>query len=298
VDHSLSTFLSGCAPFHDVVLFSKSLDEMDDADQPNATFFMFNRGALSRFAGSAAWPAVSMATLKPGDGQRVLVAIGPNGEAWEGLTSNATHTAGRIGISEQSWRSLAAIQGEIYACGMGRVAALRTGPHQWRDISAPSPAKDKRILGFEDIDGFSSADLYAVGWHGEIWHRKSGKWRQVDSPVSANLNAVCCAGDGVAYAVGDGGVMLRGRNDEWEAIESGRPENLQDVRDHERQVYVTTDFEILQLTEDGLVPVTAFSDPDDAPDTCLHLAKAADGLVSIGPKDLFSLSGGTWRRVA
>jgi hypothetical protein len=38
--------------------------------------------------------------------------------------------------------------------------------------------------------------MYAVGWGGEIWWRDHGTWRRIDSPVSVNLNALCCAEDG------------------------------------------------------------------------------------------------------
>ena len=297
MDHSLSTFLSGCAPFHDFIFFAKSLDEMDDADQPNSTFLYFEEDDIHRFtATSMAWPAISMATIKPEGGDRMLFALGPNGELWEGAAVDASHVIGEIGISDMSWRSLAVVDGELFACGMGRVAAVRTGPLKWRDISAPPAAAGDRIVGFESIDGFSSKDLYAVGWQGEIWHRKGTRWRQIDSPVSINLNAVCCADDGQVYAVGDKGVMLRGRDDTWSEIETGLADNLQDVRDFEGRLYVATDFAILELVKDKLVPVGNFAD-GDRPGSCLLLLRGEDGLVSLGPKDLFSLHGGNWRRV-
>lgn len=238
-----------------------------------------------------------MATLKREGGERLLCAIRPNGELWECAPVNDSYVTGDINVGNNSWRSLAVIEGEIFACGMDRAAAVRTAPLKWRDISAPPSTNDKLIVGFEGIDGFSAADIYAVGWQGEIWYRKSNRWRQIDSPVSANLNAVCCAEDGVVYAVGDGGVMLRGRNDEWSEVATGRTDNLQDVRDFGGKVYVVTDFEILELTGDDLLPVTEFADADDAPGSCLHLLKGVDGLVSLGQKDVFKLFAGTWQRV-
>ena len=297
MDHSLSTFLSGCAPFHNVIFFAKSLDEMEDNEQPNSTFFLLHDKNLTKFPHAMPWPAISMATVKPDAGQRAVCAIGPNGELWEGAPVNASHIAGDIGVGDNSWRALAVVEGEVFACGMDRCVAMRTGPLKWRDIGAPPAKDDKLIIGFESIDGFSTTDLYAVGWQGEIWQRKSNRWRQIDSPISSNLNAVCCAEDGMVYAVGDGGVMLRGRDDNWSEIASGLTDNLQDVRDFGGTVYVTTDFAILELAGNTLKAVTAFADPDDLPDTCLHLLKAVDGLVSLGQKDVFKLFGGKWQRV-
>jgi len=297
MDHSLSTFLSGCAPFHDLVFFAKSLDEMDDDDQPNSTFLFIDGEETKRLCkASAAFPAIAMATIKAGGGERTVFALGPNGEFWEFEPANATHADGEIGISDMSWRSLAVVDGELYACGMDRVAAVRTGPQKWRDISAPPAPGGDRIVGFESLDGFTAKDLYAVGWQGEIWHRKGTRWRQVDSPVSINLNAVCCADDGQVYVVGDKGVMLRGRDDTWSEIETGLADNLQDVRDFEGRLYVVTDFAILELVKDKLVPVANFAE-GDRPASCLHLLRGEDGLVSLGPKDLFKLHGGNWQRV-
>jgi hypothetical protein len=69
------------------------------------------------------------------------------------------------------------------------------------------------------------------------------------------------------------------------------------VRDFDGKVYVVTDFAILELVNERLQPVAALATHDDAPNTCLHLLQAADGLVSLGPKDLFKLHQGTWTRV-
>jgi hypothetical protein len=294
MDHTLSTFLSGCAPFHDLIFFAKSLDELEDADQANSTFLFIDGDRTARFKETVGWAALAMATTKIGD-RRLVCAIGPNGELWEGFPNDASSTSGVIGFGEHSWRSMALIDGEFIACGMDRQVAMRTGPLKWKDMSAPPAPDDKRIVGFESIDGFSSKELYAVGWQGEIWLRKSGKWRQIDSPTSGNLTAVCCAEDGVVYAVGQAGLMLKGRNDHWEEVDSGLTENLQDVRDFGGRVYAVTDFDIYELTGKGLQPVSLPG--GEGAGTCLHLLKATDGLVSLGLKDVFKFHGGQWSRV-
>jgi hypothetical protein len=63
------------------------------------------------------------------------------------------------------------------------------------------------------------------------------------------------------------------------------------------RVYVATDFEILRLDEDTLIAEDAFGDSDDLPETCLHLLPAADGLMSMGTRDLFRLHDGVWERL-
>lgn len=300
MDHSLSTFLSGCAPFHDLLFFAKSLDEMEEKGQPNSTFLFIDGEATQRFsAKSTAWPVIAMATIKPAGADRIVFALGPEGQLWELNPAENSHVAGEIGISEMSWRRLAVVGGEVYACGMDRVVAVRTAPSKWRDISAPPAEGDEdAIVGFESLDGFAPHDLYAVGWRGEIWQRNGNAWRQLASPVSAHLNAVCCADDGFVYAVGDNGVMVRGRDDAWTEVATGLTENLQDVRDYDGKVHVATDFALFELVGGKLAPVRAFAKKNDRPRSCLRLSKAEDALVSLGPKDLFKLVDGTWRRIA
>lgn len=294
MDHSLSTFLSGCARYHDFIFFAKSLDELDELGETNSTFLMIDGATTGRFGAPTGWIALSMAVIKEND-RLVVCAIGPNGELWEGFPADGSSATGNIGIGEHSWRSLAVVEGAVYACGMDRMVAIRTGRPKWRDISAPPAEDDRLIIGFERIDGFTSNDLYAVGWQGEIWQRKGNRWRQIDSPVNANLTALCCAEDGLVYAVGQNGVMLKGCDDRWTEIDTGLSDNLQDVRDYDGKVYVVTDFDILELADDRLLPVTL---PDgEEPGTCLHLLKAADGLVSLGLKDVLKLHAGQWQRV-
>lgn len=292
MDHSLSTFLSGCARYHDFLFFAKSLDEADDAGTVNSTFLFIDGEKTARFGEPTGWAALSMAVLKEGE-RLVVCALGPNGEIWEGLPADGTSKTGRIGKGQDTWRSMTVIDGEIFACGMDRVVAVRTGPLKWKALSAPKAKDAERIIGFERLDGFSSKELYAVGWQGELWQRKGDRWCQLESPVSELLTAVCCAEDGVVYAVGQNGTMLQGRDDEWTVLDTGLKANLQDVRDFGGKVYVVTDFAIHALVKGKLEPVKLA----DAPSTCLQLLEAPDGLISLGPKDLVKLHDGKWTRV-
>jgi len=195
-------------------------------------------------------------------------------------------------------RSMTSIDECIYVCGMGRSVLRRKGVGDWEEIGPGTTADDDGlVVGFEDIDGFSSDEMYAVGWRGEIWKYAGGTWSQLDSPISKNLNAVCCAGDGTVYIIGDGGCMLRGQDDVWEVLDLGRFENLMDVAFFDDSVYVITDFQILKMQDNTLIVEDAYSDLKDRPSTCLHLLRSVDGLVAMGTKDIFRLVASTWERV-
>src|SRR5207245_8278082 len=105
-----------------------------------------------------------------------------------------------------------------------------------------------------------------------------GAWTRIDSPTNANLNAVACDDEnGLVFAVGDNGAMVRGTGDQWGFIDTGRPENLQDVAVFDGEVFVVTDFDILRLGPSGLIPEDRFT-AGDTPDSSLHLMAAEGGV--------------------
>jgi hypothetical protein len=297
MNHSESTFLSGCAVAADTAYFAKEVDEYVANDQENSDFLALFDDDWFTYDFSAAWSAISMATIKPGGRDRVVVAVSPRGAFWEVRPGSGRETNGEIDAYEFPLRGLAAIAEVIYACGMGRTVLRRRGPGNWEEIGpGTSDADGDEVVGFEAVAGFSADEIYAVGWRGEIWLR-TNRWRRLDSPVSANLNAVCCAPDGKVYVAGDDGTLLRGRNDVWEAIDIQASFNFMDVASYDNMIYVVTDFQILKLIGDVLIPEDGFADPDDRPATCLHLLPGTDALFSMGTKDLFRRNGGLWERL-
>lgn len=298
MNHDGSTFECGCAATWEAIFCAKTVDKFIEQDRENSSFFVMFKTDWFKYQFAAGWMAIAMATIKPAGQQRTVVAVSPGGLYFEVEPQSRQEVNGTIKKATGSLRSLAALEDRIYACGMARSVLQRNGPGAWDEIG-PGTTKndDGLVVGFEDLDGFSAADMYAVGWAGEIWQRRKGKWRRLDSPVSANLNAVCCAPDDKVYIVGDGGVMLRGRNNVWEVLDTEGIGNLMDVAYHGDTVYAVTDFQILKLDGDALVPEEAFADEDDVPATCLHLLAAPDGLASMGTKDLFRLRDGVWERL-
>ena len=185
------------------------------------------------------------------------------------------------------------IEGHAYACGMKRQVYQRTGEGRWTDVSAPAP-KPKEEVGFEAIDGYSGKEIYAVGWKGEIWQYNGKKWTNRGSPTSVILTAVCCAGDGVVYAAGQQGVMVRGREDEWELIEwaDDVSDDLWDLCWFKKKLYVSTMMGLYTLEGDTLAPVEF----DVGIGTFYSLTTAEDVLWSIGRDDIASFDGTNWRR--
>jgi hypothetical protein len=288
----------------DFVFFVRERDDVAEEDVAVSTFYSWDEQrpdpALrwSIYSSVADWRARGMATIKPGTGNRVTVALGGKGQYFEVEPASVTQHLGVIEGLDVLIRRLAAITDTIFAVGMGRSVIRRVGRGAWTEFGPGTTAVDQGlVVGFEGIDGFSPDDIYVAGWRGEIWRWFHGAWQRIDSPTNANLNAVACDHqNNQVFVVGDNGSMVRGAGDQWDFIDTGRSENLQDVTVFEGQVFVVTDFAILRLEPGGLVPESRFAD-DDPPGTCLHLLLAQDGVISMGPKDLFAFSGGTWRRI-
>lgn len=295
MDHSLSTFLCGVAPFSDYIFFAKEIDETTAGGQPHSLFlFIDGSKGYKTFkiaSETAPWTCTGYATASSGE----LIAIGSMGQCWEISPKTSEIKNTQIENLEFELTALSVIAGNYYAAGMGRTVCLRVAPGKWKNISPEAELPSDKVLGFEDIDGFSANDIYAVGWAGEIWNYGNGSWIQIETGSKQNFNAVCCAEDGNIYVVGDGGACFVRRNGKWQVIKTGVVGDLQDVRDFDGKIYVVSDHQMFQLQEDQLIVESAFSEVES--NTFLHLLKAKNGLVSMGPKNLWALSKGTWNKL-
>jgi hypothetical protein len=190
-------------------------------------------------------------------------------------------------------RFCGAIAGQAYACGMKRQVFRREGSGQWIAMHAP-PGEGKRVAGFEAIAGFHADELYAVGWEGEIWRFAGNAWEQIDSPVNRILTGVCCAPDGLVYACGQDGILLRGRGDRWEVLEqAGLEDDFWDLRWHDNGLFVASMSTLYRLRDRRLSPVDFGA---DAPASCYKLCDADGVLWSVGQENLYAFDGTTWTR--
>lgn len=187
--------------------------------------------------------------------------------------------------------------GRAYAVGTCRQAYVRDGEGQWRCIDPSAQGGDVPITdtSFESIDGFNEQEIYVVGWEGEIWQYDGDRFTRRASPTDLALHKVRCPADGHAYACGQLGTLLRGRNDRWEVIEhGGTREDLWGMEFFDGHLYVSSSRAVYRLEHGKLEPVDF---GDDLPGTCYHLS-AADGIMwSIGAKDVMEFDGSAWKRI-
>ncbi len=298
MDHSDSHFLAGHAAFGDLLFFSK----VDDDSTPEtviSNFFSWDAGVWKESDVAAPWAASSMASIKPADIGRVILAIGPHGQFWQAIPGANTEFIGKISKDSFLSRRLRVVDGTVFAVGMARKMFRRERDGSWTPVGPKAALPEGKAAGFNDLAGLSQKEVYAVGWHGEIWRwNGANTWRQIDSPLSSHLSAACCKPDGTVIAVGYDGAMVQGNGDEWQVIDTGRKENLLSVAHFRGETYACSAYSLMRLTPNGLVAVDNLVDPDDEPVTCLHLLPSDDGeaLFSLGPKDLFLLTD-SWKRI-
>jgi hypothetical protein len=277
---------------------ASELISLSDSGLSNSSFNVYHSEQWYGYQASPSWSAIAMISNKyPGERHSIVLAMSASGAIWElypkGPTESFAQLPQTVGLT-----NLASIGNSVYACGMGRLCLRRDLLGKWENVSAPWPELKEGVIGFTDLGGLNADFLYAVGWQGEIWVLSGNRWSRQDSPTNANLNAVTVGIDGVAYAVGDDGVMLKTNHGHWEIVETSVDSNLLDVCIHDGIVFVCSDSEVLRLVESGLIADFA-AENDDLPRTCFKLiSDDINYLYSVGSYDIFRRSSDGWERIA
>lgn len=150
-------------------------------------------------------------------------------------------------------RKTRTIQGYLYAVGGGRTCIRREQKNLWHGFTKDIPNGANSDDGFDDIDGFSTSDLYCIGGAGDVWHFNGEKWKQCAFPSNVYLESVCCAGDGFVYIGGQSGVVFKGRGDEWKRIHKDNMSlPFKDMVWYQGKVWCTSDYGLWVIENDKL----------------------------------------------
>ena len=280
-------FVRGAARFNDLVYVISKGRTLVAQEIAHTSLIAVDQGLWSD-AVDTEWDASAVAIARGPD--ECVVLVGEDGDVVTYAAGSSSEEA--IVPRPVMIRNAKDIAGRVYACGMKRQVFQRLDG-QWVDRSAPR-ANDLEKYGFEAIDGYARNEIYAVGWGGEIWQYDASGWVQRASPTNVILTAVCCAGDGVVYAAGQGGVMLRGRHDVWSLVQwqDEVTADLWDLCWFQDRLYVATMSALYTLDQDTLVPVDFGG---TGPATCYSLSMAEGVLWSVGRAHVASFDGTAWR---
>lgn len=249
--------------------------------------------------GQVGWRTAGVAVVRKPIEQ--LCAVGEFGQAL--LLGSGDRHEETIGDDKRSpgnrgpLRGVRLIGEHVYVVGMDRQVYRRDNVNRWIELdhgARPDP-KNKDTVGFEAVDGYSETEIYAVGWDGEIWQFDGHTWKRRNSPTNAVLVDVCCAGNGMVYACGRNGLVVRGRNDKWEVLELREfSEDIWSLAWYQERVYLASMENLFVLNGDQLEIVDMGK---DRAKTCYDLVTGDGVLWSIGFKDAMAFDGKQWSRI-
>lgn len=257
------------------------------------SFIVSNLNGRWRECGRTYWKCVGM-TLVPSGSSHALLAISEDGDVFH--FANGVRSDEAIRPQPIVLRGLATVDGQAIAYGMRRQAYLRIRNGRWTPMHGPDIDEDNEdeTAGFEGLCGFSLRDLYAVGWEGEIWHFDGRSWQMEDSPVDIILTDATVHSDGMVYACGQNGTLVRGRKGQWDVVaEDSTVDDFWSVASFNGQIWVTSFGALYRLDGDDLV----IMEPGVKCDTYQKLSVAEDLLWSLGTLDFVATDSVQWTKV-
>jgi len=148
----------------------------------------------------------------------------------------------------------------LYVLGTKLRIYKRIGKTQWQNnldtLPIPQYVIDDRYrsYSFNDMDGFSDNDMYAVGERGSAYHYDGKKWNQLYPPTNLSLETVTCAGDGQVYITDKNCSVWVGRNANWKMfVEQKKSLPFFDSAWFDGRMWFASDYGIWVLENDELV---------------------------------------------
>jgi len=196
------------------------------------------------------------------------------------------------------------VHGQLYVVGSGHTVCRRRGLDDWESLALDLPLETRADaddadrsanMAFEDIDGFSASDLYAVAGRGRVWHCDGNRWTQLAFPSNMLMHSVCCAGDGQVYIGAQSGSVFRGRGQEWTLLHRGDMTlPFKDIVWHAGKVWATSDHGLWQI--DGNT-VTRLELPSAITVCAGNLSAAGGMLLMAGMHGAAFHDGAAWHAI-
>lgn len=166
----------------------------------------------------------------------------------------------------------------------------------WQPETVPLlPGEQSINLGLESLAYFSENEVYAVGWEGLLCLRTKAGWERINSPTNCDLFDIACTPDGIVYAVGDNGTVIRGRGTAWKIVEHDLThDKLWSVACFKGRVFIAGMSLLYEVIGDDLVPV-APPGAEAFPSSVYRLSTTVEALWSMGMKELVEFDGSRWR---
>jgi hypothetical protein len=236
---------------------------------------------------------------RPFEDDRAWWLLGKRGDVVEILDQDRHEQIPDAGTGPNRYgyvNKIALIEGELYVCGYAR-QVYRRQQAQWVHIDQGMIAGvDSVGVSLESMDGRSHRDIYAVGLKGEMWHYDGKHWDQIDSPTNQHLMEVYCTTSHLTYAVGKGGVVVRGNGTRWEVLQNPAfAGDLWGVVAFRDEIYVAGFDGLARIDGNDIVPIdTGLGKPTPG----YRLRTGPPGVLwSIGNDHLLRFDGQNWEEI-
>ncbi|NHZ90398.1 hypothetical protein F2P45_15425 [Massilia sp. CCM 8733] len=311
------TFLDGCVVEKDTYLFSCRLDSqpIDEYDLGIIEWYVQGKWIYQK----RDWQVSSVCVMRPtpAEARRASIALeegsGIVGLYWPGAkaTDDEVLPGAEDGHGIASLTDVKQIGTALYVCGYGG-KVFRRSSGKWAILDQGLKALDlgdymkqglpiKQALAaarntqrnMKAIDGLSEQEIYCVGRAGLIFRFDGATWIEVESPTNANLHCVHCAADGWTYAAGEPGVLLRGNDKGFQALQTGVNDDFYALTSFNGMVYVGGLKGLYRLEADGLHAV----DTKQGSFSCVALDSADGQLLVVAERWLLVFDGVDWKRI-
>lgn len=273
---------------------ASSVDELNEQDVPNGQILYWNGKKISVIDKVDFHPK-ALYRFEP----LTVMAVGEDGGvAVYGKGTTTHHSVKTKNVESKDRGPLrrgVLLENTPIVVGMDRQVYRWKGGDRWETFEQGLPRAGRAVKGYEAVAGYSLSDIYAGGWDGELVHWNGKTWRRIDSPTSSIIVNMCAGGDGQVYACGRTGLLLRGREDEWEIIEHQMTaEDFWGIAWFKGRLYLSSFNGVFVLGKGEVEPVD-FGDLEI--DSYYHLTAAKSVLLSIGAKDIVSFDGKVWTAI-
>jgi hypothetical protein len=192
------------------------------------------------------------------------------------------------------------VSGVLYSAGYNFQVYRREQDESWRPIEQGlpgRPASFPSVAAFESIDGFDAAELYAVGTRGALWRFDGSVWSEIPLATNLRLTCVLAADDGLIYACGQSGILLRGRGTVFEILHyDDAIRFFWDMRWWNGRLVLATSEVLYEWQQGELVPFPFpdISDEGAIPTSFFKLDVGTSRLWSIGAKKVVRIAKDGW----
>lgn len=288
-------FVDGCVIEHDYVYVASKADMLDPAQIDFSRMFFNDRGEWVYH--DLSWSVISVCVQRASE-PRQYVALSMQGDIeYQFVGGTSTEKIPNAGTLKGAgaMTQIREIGGVLVACGYGGQVYWRS-PTGWQMLAGGLVhlSTKKRPAHITAVDGSSMNDLYAVGFHGRIFHFDGKTWSELDSPTNVHLERVRVADDHV-YVCGNAGTVLKGDRQGFAVLPiEGFTAPLWGIERFGGKTYVAHMDGLLVHNGKTWAPVKLGLDDSGLPEDGYRL-DAHDGVLwSFGPKRVAFFNGKTW----